>query len=77
MIEIFAESDSMREAIRLAQRVAATDANVLITGESGSGKDAVAFHVHATSRRSSQSFVKIDCATLPSDLPTSAKADCF
>ena len=68
MIEIFAESDSMREVIRLAQRVAATDANVLITGESGSGKDAVAFHVHAKSRRSSQSFVKIDCATLPSDL---------
>ena len=58
----------MREAVRLAERVAATDANVLVTGESGAGKDALAFHIHSSSDRASQSFVKIDCATLPSDL---------
>lgn len=58
----------MREAVDLARRVSATDANVLITGESGVGKDALAYFVHANSRRATESFVKIDCATLPSDL---------
>ena len=58
----------MRDAVRLAERVAATDANVLITGESGAGKDALALYIHSHSSRSSQSLVKIDCATLPSDL---------
>src|SRR5258705_1585909 len=58
----------MREAIRLADRVAATDANVLVTGESGVGKDAIAFYIHSKSNRAAQSFVKIDCATLPSGL---------
>lgn len=68
MIEIVARSEAMREAVRLADRVAGTDANVLITGESGVGKDAVAFYVHSKSARAAQSFVKIDCATLPSGL---------
>ncbi|MEP6743284.1 MAG: sigma-54 dependent transcriptional regulator [bacterium] len=68
VIEIVARSVPMREAIRLADRVAATDANVLITGESGAGKDALAFYIHSKSARAGQSFVKIDCATLPSGL---------
>lgn len=68
MIKIVARSEPMREAVRLADRVAATDANVLITGESGAGKDALALYVHAKSTRAAQSFVKIDCATLPSGL---------
>ena len=68
MIEIVARSGPMREAIRLADRVAATDANVLITGESGAGKDALALYIHSKSARAPQSFVKIDCATLPSGL---------
>ncbi|MDQ2937166.1 MAG: sigma-54 dependent transcriptional regulator [Acidobacteriota bacterium] len=68
MIEIVAHSEAMREAIRLAERVAGTDANVLVTGESGVGKDAVAFYIHSHSNRATQSFVKIDCATLPSGL---------
>ena len=42
MIEIVALSDAMREVVRLAERVAVTDANVLVTGESGAGKDALA-----------------------------------
>jgi DNA-binding NtrC family response regulator len=58
----------MREALRLAGRVAATETNVLVTGESGTGKDALALFIHSRSPRSAQSFVKIDCATLPSDL---------
>lgn len=68
MIEIVARSEAMREAVRLADRVAETDANVLITGESGVGKDALAFHIHTKSNRAAHSFVKIDCATLPAGL---------
>src|SRR5688500_15180755 len=58
----------MREAVSLAERVAGTDVNILVTGESGAGKDALAFHIHSKSNRATQSFVKIDCATLPSGL---------
>jgi two-component system, NtrC family, response regulator AtoC len=68
VIEIVALSDPMREVVNLAERVAASDANVLITGESGSGKDALAAFIHARSRRADQPLVKIDCATLPADL---------
>jgi DNA-binding NtrC family response regulator len=68
VIEIVAHSEAMREAIRLAERVATTDANVLVTGESGVGKDAVAFYIHSKSSRAAQSFVKIDCGTLPPGL---------
>ena len=68
MIEIVARSEAMREAVRLADRVAGTDANVLITGESGVGKDAIAFYIHSKYTRATQSFVKIDCATLPGGL---------
>jgi two-component system, NtrC family, response regulator AtoC len=68
VIEVFARSEKMREALSLAERVAATDTNVLITGESGSGKDLLASLIHLKSFRSNQPFVKIDCATLPGDL---------
>lgn len=68
MIEIVASSALMREAIRLAERVARTDANVLVTGESGAGKDALSLFIHEHSRRAGQSFVKIDCAALPGEL---------
>ncbi len=68
MIEIVALSDAMREAVELAERVAPTNANVLITGESGSGKDALAVFIHSRSERAKHPLVKIDCATLPADL---------
>jgi transcriptional regulator with PAS, ATPase and Fis domain len=66
--EIIALSEAMRAAVNLAERVATTDANVLVTGESGAGKDALAFFIHSRSLRVGQPFVKIDCATLPPDL---------
>ena len=68
MIEVFARSPAMREAVSLAERVSSTDANVLITGESGVGKDLLAFFIHSKSKRAAQPFVKIDCATLPGEL---------
>jgi transcriptional regulator with PAS, ATPase and Fis domain len=68
VIEIVALSEAMRGAVRLAERVAVTDANVLVTGESGAGKDALALFIHARSQRAGAAFVKIDCAALPSEL---------
>ena len=68
MIELFARSPGMREAVGLAERVSSTDSNVLITGESGAGKDLLASFIHSKSRRAAQPFVKIDCATLPGEL---------
>ena len=68
MIELFARSKAMREAVDLAERVSATSSNVLITGESGAGKDVLASFIHSKSSRAHQPFVKIDCATLPGDL---------
>ena len=68
MAEIVAVSEAMRETIGLANRVATTDANVLVTGESGVGKDELAAYIHARSRRAAETLVKIDCATLPADL---------
>lgn len=68
MIEIFARSPGMREAVGLAERVSRTDSNVLITGESGTGKDVLASFIHGGSSRAAQPFVKIDCATLPGSL---------
>jgi DNA-binding NtrC family response regulator len=68
VIELFARSSGMREAVSLAERVSSTETNVLITGESGAGKDLLASFIHSKSRRAVQPFVKIDCATLPGDL---------
>lgn len=68
MIELFARSPGMREAVGLAERVSSTGANVLITGESGAGKDVLAWFIHCKSPRAAQPFVKIDCATLPGEL---------
>jgi DNA-binding NtrC family response regulator len=68
MIELVARSEAMREAVRLAGRVAVTDANVLVTGESGAGKDALALFLHASGPRAEGPFVRIDCAALPAEL---------
>jgi DNA-binding NtrC family response regulator len=68
VIELVAQSEAMREAVRLAERVARTDANVLVTGESGAGKDALALFIHTRSERAAGAFVNIDCASLPGEL---------
>src|SRR5882672_3068105 len=68
VIQMVALSGAMREVVGLAERVATTNVNVLVTGESGAGKDALAWFIHSRSPRAAQELVKIDCATLPADL---------
>ena len=67
-VPILGRSDSMREAVRRALKVAATDAAVFITGESGTGKELFARLIHSESRRADESFVAINCAALPGEL---------
>jgi transcriptional regulator with PAS, ATPase and Fis domain len=57
-----AGSSLMAEIFRLAERAALTDAKVLITGESGVGKDVVARHIHTHSPRRNNEFVPVNCA---------------
>jgi two-component system response regulator AtoC len=59
---------SMRAIQELIERIADADVPVLITGESGVGKDVVAREIHARSARASRVFVKINCAALPGEL---------
>jgi DNA-binding NtrC family response regulator len=65
---IIGRSGSMRQAIDLVQRVAPTRATVLITGETGTGKELVARAVHDLSDRSRRSFVAVNCSALPESL---------
>jgi DNA-binding NtrC family response regulator len=68
MPEIVSISDAMREAIRLVERVAPSDASVLITGESGTGKELIAHAVHRLSSRADASFVDLNCAAFQESL---------
>lgn len=61
-------SRQMEQVIRLAHRVADTDATVLITGESGTGKEMLAQTIHQMSSRRSRPLVVVDCGAIPSTL---------
>lgn len=65
---IIAVSTPMRECLRKARHIAAFDVAVLITGESGTGKDVVANYIHNNSPRSSGPFVSINCGAIPENL---------
>ena len=66
--EIIGDSEPVHELKEIITQVAPTDATVLITGESGSGKELVARAIHALSPRASSQMVAVNCAALPRDL---------
>src|SRR5690348_1405185 len=66
--EMIGDSPSMQQVRALIDRVAPTDARVLITGESGTGKELVAAAIHAGSPRRDRPFVRVNCAAIPRDL---------
>ncbi len=66
--EIVGRSDAMQQVFKMIGRVAASDAPVMITGESGSGKELVARAIHNYSARSDKSFLAINCAAIPENL---------
>ena len=66
--QIIANSSSMKKIINMARRIAGTDCNVLILGESGTGKDLLANYIHHHSLRTREIFIPINCATIPADL---------
>ncbi|MFC4765432.1 nitrogen regulation protein NR(I) [Dyella koreensis] len=65
---LLGESAAMREVFRLIGRVAASDLNVLITGETGTGKELVARALHEESARRDRPFVALNTAAIPSEL---------
>lgn len=65
---IVGRSKELMKVLALVRKVAPTDTTVLITGETGTGKDLIARAIHALSRRSERPFVSINCAAFPEHL---------
>jgi len=66
--EIVGQSKAIKKVKEMADRVAPTDARVLITGANGTGKELVARRLHDNSSRSQAPFVEVNCAAIPSEL---------
>ena len=65
---IIGRSEAIDEIHKMIEKVAPTEARVLITGKNGTGKELVAHHLHQKSNRSEGPFVEVNCAAIPSDL---------
>ncbi|GAH88900.1 unnamed protein product, partial [marine sediment metagenome] len=61
---VIAETDVMEEVLKEVEIVAPTDATILITGETGTGKDVIARLIHSKSRRSNRPFIRMNCVEL-------------
>ncbi|GMV04736.1 MAG: sigma-54-dependent Fis family transcriptional regulator [Gemmatimonadota bacterium] len=70
--QIVGNSFAVRQVLERVEKVAPTDARVLITGENGTGKELVARAIHRLSARSGGPFVEVNCAAIPSELIESA-----
>ena len=66
--QIIGESPAIKEIVNMIDKVAATDARVLITGENGTGKELVAHQLHDKSLRCKGPFIEVNCAAIPSEL---------
>jgi DNA-binding NtrC family response regulator len=65
---IVGQSAALRQVLQLVETVAASDASVLLLGETGTGKELIARAIHDRSRRKERTFVKLNCAAIPSGL---------
>jgi len=65
---IIAEDKSMKQVLKLIRQVSATDATVLITGETGTGKELVARAIHKASQRNDRPLIRINCGAIPANL---------
>jgi len=65
---MIAEDPAMKQVIALADQIAGSDASILITGESGVGKEVMARYVHKRSRRKDAPFIAVNCAAIPENL---------
>ena len=66
--EIVGASPALTAVLSRVSKVASSDSTVLITGETGTGKELVARAIHRRSRRASRAFVAVNCAAIPRDL---------
>ncbi|SRR5882672_4292447 len=66
--EIIGTSSALQKVLSLVSKVAPTDATVMVTGETGTGKEVVARAIHRRCRRSSRAFISVNCAAIPRDL---------
>jgi DNA-binding NtrC family response regulator len=66
--EFVTRNPRLRELLALAERAARTEASILITGESGTGKNRLARHIHDVSERRAGPYVEVPCANLPPEL---------
>ena len=66
--EMIGESDAISHIKTMIEKVAQTDARVLITGPNGTGKELVAHQLHENSNRASQAIIEVNCAAIPSEL---------
>src|SRR5258707_14447211 len=66
--EIVGSSPALQPVLSSIVKVAPTDSTVLITGETGTGKDLIARAIHKRSQRSGQAFISVNCASIPSGL---------
>jgi len=66
--ELIYRDEAMARVVKLAQQVAASEASVLITGDSGTGKEVLARHVHARSSRAKKPLICVNCAAIPETL---------
>src|SRR5262249_18078947 len=65
---VIGKSKKMQELFELIESVAASDANILIQGENGTGKELIANAIHYSSKRAKGPFIKINCAAIPKEL---------
>mgnify|MGYP001357379030 CR=1 FL=1 len=66
--KMIGKSDAITKIHDLVDKVAPTDARVLITGDNGTGKELVAHNIHEKSKRSNSPFIEVNCAAIPSEL---------